>query len=127
MLGQMGQNFAAGMSGGVAYVLDLQEMLGTFEICSRKKPLFELAGILGAKWCMLKPLFGLSGFPNSVSIESPSSGSSATLGVSSLRRLRKRRKFEVDIISARDPLYLAASLYLLTCYVGILSVGLAKN
>eukprot|EP00438_Fugacium_kawagutii_P010810 Skav230378 [mRNA] locus=scaffold62:47526:51246:+ [translate_table: standard] len=28
ILGQMGQNFAAGMSGGVAYVLDLQEMLG---------------------------------------------------------------------------------------------------
>ena len=28
VLGQTGQNFAAGMSGGVAYVLDMQETFG---------------------------------------------------------------------------------------------------
>ena len=30
----MGQNFAAGMSGGVAYVLDLEEMLGSEKFIS---------------------------------------------------------------------------------------------
>ena len=34
VLGQMGENFAAGMSGGVAYVLDLQEMLGSEKFIS---------------------------------------------------------------------------------------------
>ena len=29
VLGQTGQNFAAGMSGGVAYVLDMQETFGS--------------------------------------------------------------------------------------------------